>query len=284
VALTAALAAALRDAPAALRGALGFLTRIPVGSDAAAWEAFSRSPWSLPAVGYLVGALVALPLLAPVPAPTAAPGFVVGVYALTGITHLDGVADLGDAAVVHGDADARREVLKDAALGVGGTVALTLVLLGLATAGLSLARIAGSSPVTPVAGSSPAPSAAPAAAVAIVVLAEVGAKAATATLVCVGDAAHEGLGSALADGVAPRDALAVLVVATPAAALAWAAVGSSAVALVAVAFVAAFGVAAALRRWSARRLGGISGDVLGATTELARVAALHAGVIAWTRF
>ncbi|WP_230455339.1 adenosylcobinamide-GDP ribazoletransferase [Halorubrum sp. BV1] len=283
MALTGALAA-LRDAAAALRGALGFLTRIPVGSDAAAWESFARSPWSLPAAGYLVGPLVALPLLAPVPAPTAALGFVAGIYALTGITHLDGVADLGDAAVVHGDADARREVLNDAALGVGGTVALALVVLALATAGLSLARIAGASPPAPVAGSSPAPSAAPAAAVAIVVVAEVGAKAATATLVCVGDAAHEGLGSALADGATSSDALAVLLVATPAALLARPAIGSAAPVLAAAAFAAAFATAAAFRRWSARRLGGISGDVLGATTELARVAALHAGVIAWTRF
>ncbi|MFD1570704.1 adenosylcobinamide-GDP ribazoletransferase, partial [Halorubrum laminariae] len=141
---------ALRDAADALRGALGFLTRIPVGRDEAAWEAFARSPWSVPAVGYLVGALVALPLVAPVPAPTAAAGFVVIVYALTGITHLDGVADLGDAAVVHGDAVARREVLKDSALGVGGTVALALVVLGLATAGLSLAPIASATPLVAV--------------------------------------------------------------------------------------------------------------------------------------
>ncbi|GAB3703278.1 adenosylcobinamide-GDP ribazoletransferase [Halorubrum pallidum] len=268
MALIGAGAAALGDAAAAIRGALGFLTRLPVGRDEAAWESFSRSPWSLPAVGYLVGALVALPLLAPVPASTVAFGFVAGIYALTGVTHLDGVADLGDAAVVHGDADARRAVLKDAALGVGGTVALALVVLGLATAGLSLAPIA---------------STAPAAAVAIVVVAEVGAKAATATLVCVGDAAHQGLGSALADATAPRDALVVLLVATPAALLAWPVAGSFA-SVLAAAFVVAFAIAAALRRWSARRLGGISGDVLGATTELARVAALHAGVIAWTRF
>ncbi|OYR41115.1 hypothetical protein DJ82_06300 [Halorubrum sp. Ib24] len=50
------------------------------------------------------------------------------------------------------------------------------------------------------------------------------------------------------------------------------------------ALLAALATAALLRRWSRRRLGGVSGDVLGATNELARVAALHAGVIAWTRF
>ena len=35
-------------------------------------------------------------------------------------------------------------------------------------------------------------------------------------------------------------------------------------------------------RWAQTNLGGVSGDVLGATNELARVAGLHAGVVAWT--
>ncbi|MUW16062.1 adenosylcobinamide-GDP ribazoletransferase, partial [Halorubrum sp. CBA1125] len=128
--------------PTALRGALGFLTRLPVGRDEATWEAFVQSPATFPVVGYLVGALVALPFLLPAPAPTVALAFPVAVYAATGITHLDGVADLGDAAVVHGDAAARRAVLKDSALGVGGTVALVAVVLGLATAAFALAEAA----------------------------------------------------------------------------------------------------------------------------------------------
>ncbi|MFO8114864.1 MAG: adenosylcobinamide-GDP ribazoletransferase [Halorubrum sp.] len=250
---------------AALRGALGFLTRVPVGRSEAAWEAFGRAPWTFPVVGYLVGGLVALPLLAPVPAPTVALAFPLAVYAVTGITHLDGVADLGDAAVVHGTPDDRREVLKDSALGVGGTVALVAVVLGLATAALGLieAATARNELLT---------------ATGIVVAAEVGAKAATATLVCVGDAAHEGLGSALTEGTAPRDALAALALAAPAALLAWPRVLPGVAAL-----LAALATAGLLRRWARRRLGGVSGDVLGATNELARVAALHAGVIAWTR-
>ena len=31
-------------------------------------------------------------------------------------------------------------------------------------------------------------------------------------------------------------------------------------------------------------LGGVNGDVFGAVNELARIVALHAGVVAWTRF
>jgi len=252
----------------ALRGALGFLTRIPVGRDEAEWEAFARAPWTLPVVGYLVGGLVALPLLAPVPAPTVALAFPLAVYAVTGITHLDGVADLGDAAVVHGGPDERREVMKDSALGVGGTVALVAVVLGLATAALGLAEAAGA----PGAGGV-------AVAVGVVVAAEVGAKAATATLVCVGDAAHEGLGSALTGEVDAGAALPVLALAAPAALLAWPRLLPGVAAL-----LAALATAWLLRRWARRRLGGVSGDALGATNELARVAALHAGVIAWTRF
>ena len=251
---------------AALRGALGFLTRVPVGRAEGDWEAFGRAPWTFPLVGYLVGGLVALPLLAPVPAATTALAFPVAVYAVTGITHLDGIADLGDAAVVHGEPEERRGVLKDSALGVGGTVALVAVVLGLSTAAFGLVAAAGA----PGAGG-------PLVAAGLVVAAEVGAKAATATLVCVGDAAHEGLGSALTEGVGPRSALPVLALAAPAALLAWPLVLPAVAAL-----LTALATVGPLLRWSRRRLGGVSGDVLGATNELARVAALHAGVIAWT--
>ncbi|WP_193309739.1 adenosylcobinamide-GDP ribazoletransferase [Halorubrum halophilum] len=256
----------------ALRGALGFLTRLPVGRDEAAWAAFARSPWTFPAVGYLTGVVAAAPLLlagppASVPAPTVALGFVVAVYALTGIGHLDGVADLGDAAVVHGDREARRAVLKDSALGVGGTVALALVVLGLATGALGLLERGLAADAGRV----------PLAALGLVVAASVGAKAATATLVCVGDAPHEGLGSALTDESGLKALPAVAALAAPAVLLPWPRVLPGVAAL-----VAALATAALVAQWSRRRLGGVSGDVLGATTELARVAALHAGVIAWT--
>ncbi|TKX80993.1 adenosylcobinamide-GDP ribazoletransferase [Halorubrum sp. SD626R] len=259
---------------AALRGALGFLTRVPIGRGEGSWAAFAGAPWTFPVVGYLVGAVVALPLLAPVPAPTVALAFPLAVYAVTGITHLDGVADLGDAAVVHGGPEERREVMKDSTLGVGGTVALVAVVLGLATAALGLAggaRPAGAAGARAAGGV--------AVAVGLVVAAEVGAKAATATLVCVGDAAHEGLGSALTEEVGPASALPVLALAAPAALLGWPRLLPGVAA-----FLAALATAGVVRRWARRRIGGVSGDVLGATNELARVAALHAGVIAWTRF
>jgi adenosylcobinamide-GDP ribazoletransferase len=247
---------------AALRGALGFLTRLPVGHDETGWDAFRTAPWTIPLVGYLVGALAALPLLVPAPDPTLALGFVLAVYLVTGINHLDGVADLGDAAVVHGTSADRREVLKDTTVGVGAALAVALVVLGLGLAGLALAAL-------------------PVGALVLVVAAEVGAKAATALLACLGDAPHEGLGSALTDPNGERDALAVLALALPAALLG-VAVAEPVATLVAV--LAALATGLLVWRWARPNLGGVNGDVLGATTELARVAALHVGVLAWTLY
>jgi adenosylcobinamide-GDP ribazoletransferase len=244
----------------ALRGAIGFLSRLPVGHDESAWEAFRTSPAAFPLAGYVVGALVAVPLLVPAPGPTVAVLFVAGTYALTGINHLDGVADVGDAAVVHGGPDARREVMKDTAVGTGGALAVALTVFGLGAAGVALADL-------------------PPAALAVVVAAEVGAKAAMATLVCLGSAPHEGLGSALTANATRRDLAPVVLVAAPAALAAWPRIAPTAAAL-----VAAFLVALGTRRWARATLGGVSGDVLGATNELARIAALHAGVVAWTHF
>lgn len=238
----------------ALRGALGFLTRLPVGHGKGEWEAFRRTPAAFPLAGYVVGVLLALALLVPGPPPTVAFAFLLAIYLLTGVNHADGLADLGDAAVVHGDREERRAVMRDTTTGVGAILALGAVLIGVALAGLALAAL----PVVAAAG--------------IVIAAEVGAKFGMALLIRLGDPAHEGMGSqfvgqdrrALAGPLAAT--LPVAVLSTPT----LAAVCGAALA------------AAAVGRWAHRRLGGVSGDVLGAANELGRVLALHAGVIVWT--
>jgi adenosylcobinamide-GDP ribazoletransferase len=202
-------------------------------------------------------------VLAPVPAPTVALAYVLVVVALTGINHADGVADLGDAAVVHGDAERRHEVLGDTVLGVGGTLALALVVAGLALAGLGLASL----PVAVATG--------------LVVVAEVGAKCAMALLATLGDPAHEGFGAAVAGDLAGRDLALPLVLTLPApvAVAVLAGAGGAVVALVALA--GGLATALALLWWVRRTLGGVTGDVFGAGNELVRVVALHAGLVAW---
>ncbi|GGL65688.1 adenosylcobinamide-GDP ribazoletransferase [Halocalculus aciditolerans] len=245
----------------ALRGALGFLTRLPVGRTPRAWEAFCATPAAFPLAGYPVGVALALPVLIGsflgLEADLTAFAFLLAVYAVTGVAHADAVADLGDAAAVHGDVDRRREVLKDSAVGVGAVLALGLVLLGTWTAVARLAAL-------------------PVRAVGLVVAAEVGAKLAMATVACLGDATHDGLGAAVSDAHDARSLLLPVLVALPAA-LATYPNPAAAVAL------AAAGLAAlCVLAWASRRLGGSNGDVVGASNELARLAALLTGVIAWT--
>ncbi|KTG30999.1 adenosylcobinamide-GDP ribazoletransferase [Haloferax profundi] len=248
----------------AVRGGLGFLTRLPVGGGESEWDAFRRTPAAFPLVGYVVGGLAALPLLLPLPIPTAAALYLVTIYLVTGVTHADGLADLGDAAVVHGDAERRLSVLKDSQTGVGGLLALGLTLVVLALGAFGLAGAGGRLTLT--------------AGVAIALAAEVGAKAGMATLVCLGDPAHEGLGSALVGENDPSGLLAVVVSCLPVVALAPVTGGPAVVA----ALVCGPIVALLVRSWGRQRLGGVSGDVLGATNELARATAIHVGVVTWT--
>jgi adenosylcobinamide-GDP ribazoletransferase len=248
----------------ALRGALGFLTRLPVGGDEAAWEAFRRTPVAITLVGYVVGAVAALPLLVPLPVPSAAALYLITIVLLTGVTHADGLADLGDAAAVHGGVDTarRREVLKDSQTGVGGAlaVALALVTLGLGALGMAGTR--------------------PQIAFGVALAVEVGAKGGMALLVCTGDAIHEGLGSALSEHATPTALLPVAIATLPALVLGNA-MGAGYAGPVA-ALLSPIAVAWLVGQWAAGALGGISGDVLGAANELGRIAGVHAGVIVWT--
>ena len=132
-----------------LRGGVGFLTRLPVSTDETDWLVFAATPVTFPLVGYLVGALAALALL--LPGVVAAFGYLVAVYTLTGVNHADGLADLGDAAVVHGDAERRRAVLSDSEVGVGAVLALALGLIGLALAGIGLSGASARTAPTPTA-------------------------------------------------------------------------------------------------------------------------------------
>ncbi|MFB6169945.1 MAG: adenosylcobinamide-GDP ribazoletransferase, partial [Haloarculaceae archaeon] len=181
--------------------------------------------------------------------------FIVLVVCLSGVNHADGVADLGDAMVVH---DGKREVLKDTRVGVGAVLALALVVAGLALAGLALAGL-------PVA-----------VAVALVVAAEVGAKTGMAALACLGTAAHEGLGSQFTARADRATLAGPLLVAAPVALLTPGTLAAAA------ALAGGPLVALALGRWADDHLGGVSGDVFGATNELGRVVGLHLGVVAWT--
>ncbi len=243
----------------AFRGALGFLSRLPIGRDDASWDAFRERPEMFPLAGYAIGFLVALPLLLPLPTGTVAFAFVMWLYLVTGVNHLDGLADVGDAAVIHGDPSRRRQVMTDTTVGVGAVAAVVIVILGVALAGFTLAN-------------------APLTMLGLVIAAEVGAKLGMAIIACFGTATHQGMGSALTDHADPRSVWLPILVAIPAGALTFPHMAA------AVALGGAILGTVGVMWWAKTRLGGVSGDVFGAGNEIARVVGLHVGVIAWMHF
>lgn len=276
-------------------GALGFCSRVPLGTSDAAWRAFTRRPAAMVVAAYPLGAALALALLpavAPALAPAALPGtpaipavppatvallLPAWLLALTGVAHLDGLADAADAAVVHGDVERRREVLYDAAVGVGGLAAGGVVLLGVALAGLGLAEFVIGA--TGASAARDAPWTALAAAGAVVLAVEVGAKLGVVLLASLGPRPFGTLSEQFA-GAGRRTAAAAVALALPGVALPALAIGPAAGIAAGLAVLAGPLAAVAVGAWGRARLDGVNGDCYGATNEIARVLGLHAGLVA----
>ena len=242
------------------RGALALLTRIPAprAFDDGPSGMGAAAPW-FPVVGALVGAVTAAALwglTALLAAPTLAAAAAVGLgTALTGALHLDGLADTADG---FGSRRPRAEtlrILRDPAIGSFGVAAVVVVLLVRTTAAAALAE---RDAVWPW-----------------LVVAPVLARWTIVPLAYALPYARPdgGLGASVAGRVRLRH----LAGATAAAALLVGPAGWGGAAC----WAAVAGVAATAGVWCRRRLGGVTGDTLGAATELAETAAVVAAV-AWT--
>ena len=241
---------AVRD----LLGAVSFLTRVPTGTGARRPDELARFvPW-FPVVGAGVGLAVAAVyagagLLLP-PLPAAAVAVVAGIC-LTGAFHEDGLGDTADAFGGGWDRESTIRILEDPRLGTFGVLAVAASLL------LRVAAVAAL-----------APAAALAALPAAHALSRAGA---VATMTVLPAASETGLGAAYARSLSRRRALA-----GAAAGLAMA--------------VALLGVAASLGGRGRRagrlaagtagpaRIGGVTGDVLGAIQQLGELLVLLAAV------
>lgn len=239
-----------------LRLSFGTLTVVPVPAPAvldAAAAAVAMTAAVLP--GAVVGAAVAATLLAATTAgvPAAVAG-VLGIGAgvlLTRFLHVDGLADTADGLMASWDRDRALDVMRKGDVGPVGTTSLLLVLGGQAAA---LASLAATGPDARV--------------LAGVVLAWTASRAVLPVLTCRGVSAArpDGLGATVVGAVPVAVAVAVPVLLATAALLVGL-VGP----LVVAAAVAAAGLVA---RAAHRRLGGLTGDVLGAGVETALLAAL----------
>ena len=220
-----------------------------------------------PAVGLLLG-IIAAAVLVLVDHPLGAgplTGAVLSVAALALLTrglHLDGLADLADGLGSGQPAATALDIMRRSDIGPFGTVTLVLVLLT-QVAALAHAEAEGD-------GRGPA---------ALIVAVVTGRLALTwACRRGVGAARREGLGALVAGTVRPvipaAVTLAVLAAAAGAVAVSAAVIGEplgwSLPAAIAAGLVAGF----VLQRHAVRRLGGITGDVLGAIIEIAATVAL----------
>jgi adenosylcobinamide-GDP ribazoletransferase len=233
-----------------MRALFSFFTILPFGRNATLEEA-ARSSYLLPLVGLSTGLPGAALLLAGVfPPGVAAALALVAALLAAGLHHTDGVLDVGDALMVRGAPARRREVLKDARIGVGGLGALFFVY---APALAALTAVADVSPYL--------------AAVSLLA-SEVAARSAMLLTLVFGRPAAEGSSSIYfvraLKGKARRVAALALALALPslvALPLGWGALA---------ALLAAPAVTLLALRISRAAFGGISGDVSGATGELTR--------------
>ncbi|RJK96919.1 adenosylcobinamide-GDP ribazoletransferase [Vallicoccus soli] len=251
------------------RLALGLLTVVPAGAPPVDRRTAAAAMLWAPALGLALGAALlaggaALGLLGLGPALLAVAGMA-GLALLTRGLHLDGLADTADGLGSGRPAEGALEVMRRSDVGPFGVVVLVLVLLADAAA---LAQLV-------AAGWGPLAALAPAAGrLALPLACRAGVPAAR----------PGGLG-ALVAGSVPRPAAAAAALGTAGAlaaagALAGAATGAGGAlhGALAGAAAAAAGAAAALvlLRRCVRRLGGTTGDVLGACVETAQCAALVA--------
>jgi adenosylcobinamide-GDP ribazoletransferase len=237
-----------------LRALLSFFTTLPVRD--ASLEAVARSVYLLPFVGLFTGIPGAVVLL--LTGYVAPPGVAVtlglgAVLLAAGLHHTDGVLDAGDALMVRGAPERRREVLKDARVGVGGIAALFLVY---APALATLAALVAASPAR----------------AALALLAgEVCARSAMVLVLAYGEPAERRSSSVplvrALDGSRRTVAVLLAVLVPLPLLLPFGGVAPLAVACAPLVAVLALRVARAA-------FGGIGGDVVGATGEAARAAVL----------
>jgi adenosylcobinamide-GDP ribazoletransferase len=236
-----------------LRVAIAFYTRLPLpASGTHTGEDLAQASWAAPIAGAIVGALGALAYglahalgLGPLPAAGVA---LVATVVLTGALHEDGLADTADAFGAGATPETRLAIMRDSRIGTFGACALILS-LGLRWA--VLASLGG-----------------PARVAAALIAAHAAARAMPVLLMrLAAPARSDGLSAAA--GLPPADGV------TAAALLALAAL-ILALGLVAGLIAAALLIVclAALRQLALAKIGGQTGDVLGALEQVGEVAVL----------
>jgi adenosylcobinamide-GDP ribazoletransferase len=242
-----------------LKNLFAFLTVLPFRMDMDYLVDSAKLMWAFPLVGAFLGLLAGVFGWA---ARMYLPGIVAGALALgvllwlTGLHHTDGLLDFGDAAMYQGTKERKIEIMHDQFTGAGavGLGVMTYLVTALAFGSLSLTvGICGF----------PVPLLLPA-----LIVVELSAKLSMVVATWAGKAVHQGMNSPFMDAMhcrfgGLRLAVALILSFAVAVGLLW-----FAGALVVVAAVVAGLLMVVVAH---RNFGGVTGDVLGATNEIARM-------------
>jgi cobalamin 5'-phosphate synthase/cobalamin synthase len=242
------------DAVKRLLVALAFLTALPLRIEADARDV-GRSALAFPVVGAALGAVLAalgILLVRALPSPLAAALVVAAGALATGALHLDGLADTADGLGGGRDAEHALRIMKDHAVGAYGATALLVSVLVKATAIAALLAM-------------------PGAALAWLPAAGALSRGVTVPLARLPSARSSGLGASLIAQLGRVELWGAVLLALALALLAAGWRGLLAAAVVGLA-------AAAYAAFCRRRIGGMTGDTLGAAAEGAEALVLVLGV------
>ena len=112
----------------ALISLLQFTTIFPLGKPQDL-ENFARHSYIYPCAGYIIGGLTALPVFFIADQTLAAAVAIAFILLISGAHHFDGLLDLGDGLMAHGDREKRIRALTDRQVGAGGIAAGIIVTL-----------------------------------------------------------------------------------------------------------------------------------------------------------
>ncbi len=238
-----------------IKNLLGFLTIFPVGMSQDCLKDAAKYMYLFPVIGALIGFLAGLLALA---LNYVLQNLIVGILTcgfillLTGLHHTDGLLDFGDGLMCQGPPEKKIAVMHDVQTGTGG---LMLGLVTVLTTALCISQLKRGFVLQSL------------------VASEVSAKLAMVALAWLGKSAHEGMNTYFIGAMhnAHRKlrmatALAISLI------MAFFALGITGLITVIAGLFAAF-----IILWiSNRHFKGVTGDVLGATNELARMASLLA--------
>ena len=252
----------MKDFLSAIRSGFGFLTTIPVGITMEGIEKLMKHIYLFPVIGAVLGvifAVIGFASSAIFPPVLASLVIIISIYYFTGFNHIDGLADFGDGIAAHGTKEKKVTAMRDTAIGTGGLVFCILAILGIFLTLFYIAEINHRPLFLPFA----------------LIVSETAAKQSMVTVAAFGRRLHEGFGAMTVDNTKKSDFIFGLAF-------------SGAVGYV---LMGVFGIEAVLISQLAgllvlntanRHFGGVSGDVVGASNEIGRLAALFfMGGFAW---